>query len=440
MAGAVALDLGERHHLALGVAGNGHLGELVEGADDHAAEAQRAAAGGDHGAVHRGQAGDELGLFVEPFLQVVDGGLVAEVDVVPPGDHPVRVVDVAKRGGGQADGADEQLLLPLHRLVLLETVLEQDGGIVRGQLGRIDAREDDEGAAVTVHAGDAEHPLEQLELQVFDELLLDAGHRVEDAGPEQLVLIDRRLAAGREQPVHPVGMEGVGRGFEQPAAAQVDDDAQPPADGEHARAGDVDHEGRGQPVGLLVAAAFLLQPADAGIDHPPDLEPPFRVGFDGDERALEIHRRRQAAQFVLVEGAGGVEQQAEKALGRSLVGREDRGRGEDDAQGDGAVFLAHHAHLVAGGDEMLQGPLARQDADGGLALLLRRRTPALADQGDEFGGIDVHGHSWRRVFSGKPAALYRSWAPEGTPMCAGPQRSARSAAPGKMIVLGRCLR
>ena len=283
MAGAVALDLGERHHLALGVAGNGHLGELVEGADDHAAEAQRAAAGGDHGAVHRGQAGDELGLFVEPFLQVVDGGLVAEVDVVPPADHPVRVVDVAKRGGGQPDGADEQLLLAMHRLVVLEAVLEQDGWIVRGQLGRVDAREDDEGAAVPVHAGDAEHPLEQLELQVFDEFFLDARHRVEDAGPEQFVLVDHRLAARGEQAVHPLGMEGVGRGFEQPATAQVDDDFQTAADGEHARTGDMDHKGPGQPVGLLVAAALLLQPADAGVDHAPDLEPLFRVGFDADE-------------------------------------------------------------------------------------------------------------------------------------------------------------
>lgn len=126
--------------------------------------------------------------------------------------------------------------------------------------------------------------------------------------------------------------------------------------------------------------------------------------LNADQRAFEIHGRRKTAQFVFVEGAGGEEKQAEKSLGRSLIGREKFGISQDKPEGDRSVFLAHHADLVAGGDQLFQSRLAGQSA-GRLAVVAclrcRRAVPALIDEGDKFGRVDVHGRFRGRVCRSK---------------------------------------
>ena len=65
--------------------------------------------------------------------------------------------------------------------LILKFVFEENGWVFRRKFSRMVVVKDDEGAAETVGSGDADHPLEQLKLQILDEFVLDFGNRILDA-------------------------------------------------------------------------------------------------------------------------------------------------------------------------------------------------------------------------------------------------------------------
>src|SRR5918995_6028169 len=96
------------------------------------------------------------------------------------------------------------------------------------------------------------------------------------------------------------------------------------------------------------------QPPGTRVDQAPYPQASLPVPPYPDERPLRVGSNREPPEFPRIEGERAGKLEPLQALGRSSLGVEERGLGEDGAEEDRALLLTQHARLVAGGEEALQ--------------------------------------------------------------------------------------
>ena len=142
-----------------------------------------------------------------------------------------------------------------------------------------------------------------------------------------------------------------------------------------------------------------LHPARSAGDEAPDEGLAVGADVDADQAAIEIDRRREAAQLVLRERSRLREDEAVQAVRRTARRREALLRAEDQAEADRTLLLAQQARLVADREDRPQHRRLRQVLVGRLAVLLGEvgaLAPVLADEVRQVGRIRTPSPSFMR--------------------------------------------
>ena len=131
--------------------------------------------------------------------------------------------------------------------------------------------------------------------------------------------------------------------------------------GDLARAGYEENERVGERGDLPGSAADHFEPAVPGMYDPPDPGAALLVERRPDHGAMKTCSRKQAAQFVLRAGPGGIEYQPVEPFGGSLPLREGLRVSEYQPETALPPFFAHEACLVERGNQLHQNVALRTE-------------------------------------------------------------------------------